>query len=106
MTGKPQYIFTAILRNNGIYLLDNKVPGREEDQAKLPIAPLIFEHPYQAAAFVQAGRGLYDWSASQDPACRFYVRLIDETANDKVLYKRLKERGVEGVFYTYPVTTN
>ena len=90
-TGKPQYIFDAHLRPDGIYLVDNKVPGREADQAKLPIAPLSFDRPYQAAAFVQAGHNLYRWSDSQDPACRFYVRIFDELPNDKSLYRELSE---------------
>jgi hypothetical protein len=102
MTGRPQYIFTATLRDDGIYLHDNKLTGREADQAKLPIAPLAFEHSYQSAEFVAAGQKLFQWSDAQDPACRFYVRLIDETANDKFLYKSLKEKGVEHIFFTLP----
>jgi hypothetical protein len=52
MNGKTQSIFTAILKDNAIYLYDNKVPRREVDQAKLPIAPLVFERPYQSSEFV------------------------------------------------------
>lgn len=99
-TGRPQYIFTAYLRNDGIYLRDNKIQSREAEQAKLPIAPLSFERAYQSAEFVAAGQRLFQWSDARDPACRFYVRLIDETSNDKALYKTLKERGVERVFFT------
>lgn len=101
MTGRPQYIFTANLRNDGIYLYDNKLTDRAVDQAKLPIAPLQFGRAYQPGEFIQAGQPIYQWSDSHD--CRFYVRLIDETSNDKGFYRALKERGVERVFFTLPV---
>lgn len=101
-TLRPQYIFTAYLRDDGIYLHDNKVKDREAEQAALPIAPLAFGRAFQATEFVQAGQNLFRWSDARDPACRFYVRLLDETSNDKVLYKTLKEKGVERVFFTLP----
>ncbi len=100
--GKPQYIFTATLRDDGIYLSDNHVPGREADQSALPIAPLQFDRAYRAPEFVADGSNLFHWSDRQDPPCRFYVRLVDDTSNDKALYKNLKEKGVERVFFTLP----
>jgi len=103
MTGKTQFIFTAVLKDDGIYLYDNHVAGREADQAKLPIAPLVFDRAYQSADFVRAGQPIYQWSNTRDPACRFYVLLKDQTSNDKETYKMLKERGVEHVFFTLPI---
>jgi len=100
MTGKTQFIFTAVLKDNGIYLYDNKVPGRETDQAKLPISPLAFDRAYQSGEFIRAGQPLFHWSDAQDPKCRFYVLLKDQTGNDKQTYQTLKERGVEQVFFT------
>lgn len=99
-TGRPQYIFDAELTDRGIILHDNRVANRETEQAALPIAPLAAERLYQSGEFVAAGQRLFQWSDSQDPACRFYVRLIDRTSNDKFIYKTLKEKGVERVFYT------
>lgn len=99
-TGRPQYIFDAELTDRGIILHDNQVAHRETEQAALPIAPLAVERLYQSGEFVAAGQKLFQWSDSQDPACRFYVRLIDRTSNDKFIYKALKEKGVERVFYT------
>jgi hypothetical protein len=103
ITGRPQYIFTAFLRPDGIYLQDNKIPGREAEQAKLPIAPLTFGRAYQASEFVHAGEKILQWSDQQKPACRFYVRIVDELPNDKLLYRQLSERGVERVFFPFPV---
>ena len=97
--GSTQYIFIATLQNDGIYLEDNPVPGREADRADLPITPLQVNHRYQPADFVRDGTNLFNWSKKQDPQCRFYVRLRDRTSNDKQLYKSLKERGVEQIFY-------
>jgi hypothetical protein len=101
-TGRPQYIFDAELTDRGIILHDNRVVNREKEQAALPISPLAVERLYQSGEFVAAGQKLFQWSDSQDPACRFYVRLIDRTSNDKFIYKALKEKGVERVFYTLP----
>jgi hypothetical protein len=97
--GATQYIFIATLQNDGIYLEDNPVPGREADRTALPITPLRLNHRYEPADFVRDGTNLFNWSKKQDPQCRFYVRLKDRTSNDKTRYKALKERGVEQIFY-------
>ena len=99
-TKKPQYIFTAYLKDDGIYLRDNKVPGREAEQAGLPIAPLQFESAYEPREFTSAGQPIYAWSDGRDPSCRFYVRIEDQTGGDKDRYKRLYN-GVSNVFYPY-----
>jgi hypothetical protein len=97
--GSTQFIFIATLRNDGIYLEENPMPGREADRADLPIAPLRLNHVYEPNSFVRDGTNLFNWSTKQEPQCRFYVRLRDETSNDKARYKALKERGVEQIFY-------
>lgn len=95
--GHTQYIFDAHLKEDGIWLVDNHVAGREADQAKLPISNFVFGRGVDAAAFVQAGLPLLEFSERQN--CRFYVRVIDETnASSKVRYKGLL-KGVEGIFY-------
>lgn len=99
LTGETQYIFTAYLRNDGIYLEDNKVPGRETEQAALPIKGFSFGGAYSAGEFSAAGQPILKWSSQQDPACRFYVRVYDLTTNEKDRYVALKEKGVEQVFY-------
>jgi hypothetical protein len=100
LTGDTQCLFTAYLRYEGIYLEEINVPGREQDCAKLPLAPLAAGRLYSAAEFVADGQSIFRWSDKQEPACRFYVRAIDQTSNDdKDRYVRLKEKGVERVFY-------
>jgi hypothetical protein len=100
-SGKGQYIFDATLRDDGIYLKDNEVPGKEDQQAELPIDKFKFDTPYDATGFANAGRRLRVWSDSKE--CRFYVRLIDETGDDmKDTYKELRD-GVETVFYIFQV---
>jgi hypothetical protein len=100
-TGKGQYIFDATLADEGIYLKDNKVPGKEEEQSNLPIENLRFGSPYEAQDFSNAGRPLRVWS--DEHQCRFYVRLIDETGEDmKETYKKLRD-SVETVFYIFQV---
>lgn len=95
--GKTQYIFDAHLREQGIYLIDNKIAGRESDQRSLPISGFKFETPMSAEEFVRAGMPLLQVSEKQE--CRFYVRAYDDTgANSKARYKALL-RGVEGIFY-------
>jgi hypothetical protein len=95
--GKTQYIYDAYLREDGIWLIDNRVPGRESDQAQLDVSGFAFGTPMSTAAFVAAGQSLLDYGNRND--CRFYVRVYDETAAEsKARYKELL-RGVEGVFY-------
>jgi Tfp pilus assembly protein PilV len=95
--GKTQYIFDAHLHEDGIWLVDNHVPGREADQAQLQISAFVFGAPMSVPTFVVAGQSLLDYSSHND--CRFYVRVFDETgAESKARYKELLQ-GVEGVFY-------
>jgi hypothetical protein len=104
LTGDTQYIFTTYLRDDGIYLKNNRVPGREVDQAALPISSFEFGRAYSAWEFTKAGRDIRQYSAKQDPECRFYVLVYDETGNDKQRYVELKEKGVEQIFYIKKVT--
>jgi hypothetical protein len=95
--GKTEYIFDARLRETGIWLFDNHVPGREADEQLLPISGFQFEKGTEAGPFVQAGQPLLSYSEKE--GCRFYVRVFDETnAQSKERYKELL-RGVEGIFY-------
>jgi hypothetical protein len=97
-TGKAQFIFTIRLRDDGIYVKDNEVEGRRDDMEKLPIGGLNYDEPYDADAFVQAARPLYDWSVEQEPSCRFYVLVEDGTGNSKLTYKKL-HKAVERIFF-------
>lgn len=95
--GRTQYIFDARLREDGIWLTDNRVAGREHDQSLLPLRGFQFSRAMTVASLVQAGQPLLD--VSEKGSCRFYVRVFDETnAGSKARYKALLQ-GVEAIFY-------
>lgn len=95
--GRIQYIFDAVLTDAGVVLKDNKVPGREEDQATLPLNRMMFGEGMESVNFAAASQPLLDWS--DDHECRFYVRLYDGLeAGGRERYKDLR-RSVEGYFY-------
>ncbi len=96
--GKIQFIFDATLREDGIWLKNNHVPGREEEQANLPLGQFEFERGVEAPEFVSAGLRLLQ--ISKERGCRFYVRVSDQTsASSKLRFKTLLINGVEGIFY-------
>lgn len=102
-SGKSQYIFDAHLREDGIVLNDNHVPGREADEAQLPIKGFAFGTGVEAAAFIQAGMPILAYSNQNE--CRFYVRVYDETGPaSKLRYKELLN-GIESIFYKLPMKT-
>lgn len=95
--GRIQYIFDAHLTDTGIVLSDNKVAGREKDQAALPLQSIRLGIPSEQDAFGRSVRPLLDWSNEQQ--CRFYVRLYDRfETGGRERYKDLR-RAVEGYFY-------
>jgi hypothetical protein len=97
--GKIEYIFDAHLREEGIVLIDNKLPHRAQEQALLPIQGVKFDSPLEVSAFRSSVGPLKQWSEKREPECRFYVNLFDDTgANAKPRYKALR-RGVEDYFY-------
>jgi len=97
--GLTQYIYDVHLREDGIYLVDDKVAGREAEQAALPLGGLKFGEALQSDPFRQAGAAIKAWS--DDHGCRFFVRIYDQTSpGSKERYKDLK-RGVEDVFYKW-----
>jgi hypothetical protein len=101
ITQDTQYLFMAHLKDDGIWLQDEQPSSEAAAKAKpdLPAHNLVVGRSYSASEFADAGRALLTWSDKQTPPCRLYVKVIDETGNDKNFYVRLKERGVEQVFY-------
>jgi hypothetical protein len=95
--GGAQYIFDARLTENGIVLHDNKVPGREKDEAGLPIGEIPFDAALSPGAFQTSTGALLQLSVAN--GCRHYVRIFDDTGPDsKKLFQALL-RAVEGSFY-------
>jgi hypothetical protein len=73
-----QYIFDATITDDGIILKDNKVKGKEEIQAKLPLKGISFGQPLKEGRFSSAVRPIFDWSEANN--CRFYVRIFKRTS--------------------------
>jgi hypothetical protein len=94
--GKIQYIFDASLTDDGIYVENKTVAGREEDQEKLPLARAVYGEPLGPGDFASAFSPLLRWS--NEHGCRFYVRLYDDMRDsDRAAYKELRGT-VEGYF--------
>jgi hypothetical protein len=94
--GTKEFLFDLTFRNDGIYVKDNAVPGRENDQAQLPLAQFVYDHPMSAGKFTAAGKAILELSRSKD--CRYYVRIFDQTDNNKARFNDLRF-AVESAFY-------
>jgi hypothetical protein len=95
--GNIQYIFNISLYDEGIEVEDAKVPGREQDQAKLPLSKVRYDQKLDKNAFSASFAELLNWSKQHE--CRFYVRLYDEMrSGDRSQYKSLRA-SVENNFY-------
>ena len=99
ITGKPEYIFDIALQSAAIRVHDNALPQRVRDQAKLPLSDLQFDKPLGFGEFRVVTDPLFQWSEKE--GCRFFVRVLDETAaHEKAKYK-LVLRTVQEHFYTF-----
>ena len=97
LRGSPEYIFNLYLRDEGIFIYDNKLPNRQADQAKLDLSRISFETPLNPENMIYQTLPLLDYGKQND--CRFFVQIIDETGVDKKeLYKNLRQT-IETNFY-------
>lgn len=97
LRGSPEYIFNLYLRDEGIFIYDNKLPNRQVDQAKLDLSRISFETPLNPENMIYQTLPLLDYGKQND--CRFFVQIIDETGVDKKeLYKNLRQT-IETNFY-------
>ena len=97
LSGSPEYIFNLYLRDEGIFIYDNKLPHRQADQAKLDLSRISFETPIGTKQTIYQTLPLLDYGKQND--CRFFVQIIDETGADKKeLYKNLRQT-IEANFY-------
>jgi hypothetical protein len=95
--GSPEYIFNLYLRDEGIFIYDNKLPHRQADQAKLDLSRISFETSLNPKNMIFQTLPLLDYGKQND--CRFFVQIIDETGVDKKeLYKNLRQT-IEANFY-------
>ena len=94
--GKIQYIFDTSLTDDGIYVENKTVAGRDGDLDKLPLARAVYGEPLGPGEFSAAFSPLLKWS--NEHGCRFYVRLYDDMRDgDRADYKELRGT-VEGYF--------
>ncbi len=102
--GTIEYIFDTVLQDNGtVVVIDNALERRKADQALLPLKAAQFGTPLTRADFLRMFAPLARWASSQDPQCRFFVRVMDRTdVTNKPTYKD-SLKAVEGIFYKLEV---
>jgi hypothetical protein len=94
--GKIQFIFDVALQDDGIWVDDIAVAGREADRGKLPLDRVRLRQNLDRSEFAAAFAPLLAWSNQR--GCRFYVRLYDDMkTGDRAEYKALRGT-VEGYF--------
>jgi hypothetical protein len=95
--GKSQSLFEVTLESDGIHVKDLKTPGREAEQASLPLSDFRFGQPMTAAEFRAAGRKVR--ALSEGKYCRYLVQLVrDPSLQDADRADELR-RAVEDIFY-------
>jgi hypothetical protein len=68
---------------------DSQVPGHIDEKARL-FSDVQFNQPLTDSAFLDETRQFYDFGTKQQPECRFFVRVNDQTAaQDKSTFKEL-----------------
>jgi hypothetical protein len=95
--GSPEYIFNLDLQDDGIVIHNNKLSHRAQEQSKLNISRVQYKVALRIGAFSSQTFPLLKYG--QENECRFFVRILDRTGEDKKeLYKSLRQ-AVEGNFY-------
>ncbi len=97
--GRSENIFDVALTSNGLIVRDRKLPQRQEEQKKLPLEGMVFDHEVSSEKLLSMTLPLFQWSEVHE--CRFFVRAFDLTAaTEKGIYKR-RLRIVGDRFYIY-----
>lgn len=99
VTGKPEYIFDISLQPASVSIKDNKLPNRVQEESKLPIESIPFDAKMNLNDFRVRTRPLFDWSEKE--GCRFFVRVIDQTAAHEKFRYKVVLRTVQEHFYTF-----
>lgn len=96
--GSPSYIYDATLNSGSIQLKDNNVAALSSI-GNLPPVAIEFGPELSMTEFLNQTRPLFDWS--KDKGCRFYVKILDQTAAaEKSVYKQ-RLRTVGQHFYHF-----
>jgi hypothetical protein len=97
--GKPEYIFDIMLTDAGMIVVDNKLPHRKAEQARLPINRIRFDYEISQSVFLLDTLPIFQWSIEKE--CRYYVRIKDATSPlNKYAYKQHRQ-AIEDRFYIY-----
>ena len=101
--GKPDFIYNVALTSRGMVVHDNEL--HKDRQAELPQQGITFDVEIAPSQFEQMTRPVFEWSKRHTPECRFYVLIVDQTADhEKRAYKE-HLRTVGGHFYYYEPRT-
>jgi hypothetical protein len=100
-SGRPDYIFDVTLGSTGIMVHKNDLPAHAAEEIHLPLDQITYDHELNDESFIGGTAGLFSYSEAH--ACRFFVRICDQTkADEKDVYKR-RLQVVESHFYQLPV---
>jgi len=100
--GHPQYLFDVALTSGGVIVRKNDIPGREEDERRLPIQAIEFEQEISIEDFLDETDALFRVGQLKkilNVPCRFFVRVYDETKPDEKEIYKSHLSAVEGHFY-------
>jgi hypothetical protein len=92
-TGGTEFVFNVDLLSGPdggrLVIHDTGVPGHDEEKARL-FNGVQFNQPLTYSDFFDETRPFYDFGTQQQPQCRFFVRVSDQTApQDKSTFKSL-----------------
>jgi hypothetical protein len=97
--GKPDFIFDVHLKSTFITVHDNQLPQISNKRAEWPTERIRFDVGVSRAGFTAMTDELFQWSKARQ--CRFFVRILDETAaHEKAIYK-IQLRTVGYHFYYF-----
>ena len=94
---RPEYAFRVVIHEDTLDVEGIWPETRDDEAAEIPGFVDLQQAGLTMSDFESRARPILDWSDSQNPRCRHYVRLVDDTIS-KVSFKA-KLLMVEGYFY-------
>lgn len=87
-TGKVEFLFSVEVKPDSVVVNPAWPPRREAAARALPGMVEVLAGPHLNLTFVNRIEGVFNWSKSQDPECRYYVQLkssiYDAVQSDRV----------------------
>lgn len=97
--GDIQYVFDIDFDEDSLHLVALPVPGNEQNWERLNFQQISTGKNLKIQQYLEETREVFEWSTAN--ACRFFVRIHDNTrAENKSQYKLMK-RKIEYRFYTF-----